>query len=529
MPRPLRVLSIEDSPDDTELLVIALQKGGYTVTCERVETPAEMRAALNQRWDVILADFNLPRFSAVAALNLVRDCGLDLPFIVVSGTIGEDVAVEAMRTGVNDYLVKTNLSRLVPAVEREVQQAAIRKDRWKAAAQFAALVHSSDDAIISEDLDGFVTSWNPAAERLFGWSAREAIGRPVSFLAPSERAAEAARMREKVARRERVTSLETVRVHKDGRLLDVSVTLSPVWNGDGRSVGASRIYRDITQRKQIEAILARDAMILANVRDAVILADPDGRVVYWNEGATRLYGWRSEEMIGRSIVERVPESARRPITDRLEKLQRGGEIAGEWEDYRRDGSRVWVEGRISPVREADGRLAGFLGLTHDITDRKRAEAAMRESEEKFHSVVENIQDVIARFDRGCRYVYVNKSTLKYLPRRPEDFLGKTLGELGFPEEKAAYWERTIREVFETGQAKELELVLDEKDGAVGGPLYFDWRLFPEWDENGRVRYVVTASLDITERKRQETQLAETVALLDTLLTNSPVGDRVRGP
>ncbi len=132
MSAELRVLVIEDSEQDTALLLRELRKGGYAPVCERVETPSAMRVALEkQTWDVIISDFIMPQFSGIEALKLLQDTGMDVPFIVVSGQIGEDTAVQAMKAGANDYIMKDNLRRLVPAIEREVRDAQIRRDRQR--------------------------------------------------------------------------------------------------------------------------------------------------------------------------------------------------------------------------------------------------------------------------------------------------------------------------------------------------------------------------------------------------------------
>jgi serine phosphatase RsbU (regulator of sigma subunit) len=130
MSRPIRILIVEDSEEDTELLVHELRRGAYEPTFERVDNPAAMSVALDQRtWDLVVADFSMPQFSAVAALELLNNKGLDLPFIIVSGTIGEEVAVAAMRNGARDYIMKGNLRRLVPAIDRELAEAAQRRER----------------------------------------------------------------------------------------------------------------------------------------------------------------------------------------------------------------------------------------------------------------------------------------------------------------------------------------------------------------------------------------------------------------
>ena len=133
MSTPLRVLIVEDSEDDTLLLLRELGKNGYTATYERVDTPTAMQAALKQRaWDIVIADYSMPQFDALAALGLLQQSGLDLPFIIVSGVIGEETAVSAMKAGAHDYVTKDSLVRLDAAVERELRQAEVRRARHRA-------------------------------------------------------------------------------------------------------------------------------------------------------------------------------------------------------------------------------------------------------------------------------------------------------------------------------------------------------------------------------------------------------------
>ena len=133
MTKPLHILIVEDSEDDTLLLLRELKRGGYELVSERVETPESMKAAIEKdQWDLIISDYVLPRFSGLAALNILKESGQDLPFIIVSGNIGEDIAVGAMKAGAHDYIIKGNLTRLVPAVERELREADVRREKRQA-------------------------------------------------------------------------------------------------------------------------------------------------------------------------------------------------------------------------------------------------------------------------------------------------------------------------------------------------------------------------------------------------------------
>jgi two-component system, cell cycle sensor histidine kinase and response regulator CckA len=256
MVKLLHVLVIEDSENDAELLLEEIREAGYEPMSERVQTAEELATALGRHvWDVILCDYVMPQFSAPDALRIARAKHPEIPFIVVSGVFGEEAAVNMMKAGASDYLVKTNLSRLVPAIEREMETAHAHRARAHAEASaryLATIVESSDDAIFGMKLDGTVVSWNRAAERTYGFRAGEIIGRNVSILYPDERLDELIDTMERIKRGDHVGRAETARVRKGGLLVPVSVTISPMKNGDGKISGASVIARDITSRKREE-------------------------------------------------------------------------------------------------------------------------------------------------------------------------------------------------------------------------------------------------------------------------------------
>ncbi len=252
----LRVLIVEDSVEDTFFIVRELQRGGFNVTFERVETHGTMQAALDKgSWDLVISDYSMPTFSGPDALTLYLQSGLEAPFIIVSGVLGEDRAVEMVKAGAHDYVLKDNLRRLVPAVEQELQAARerrIRKQTEAATAYLASIVTCCEDAIIGETLDGTIVSWNAGAERLYGFSAVEMIGSSLSRLMPKYRPEEMPNVMERVGKGEQVQGLETIRIRKDGQPVEVSVTISPIRDGSGRIIGASSVERDISQQKQEE-------------------------------------------------------------------------------------------------------------------------------------------------------------------------------------------------------------------------------------------------------------------------------------
>jgi sigma-B regulation protein RsbU (phosphoserine phosphatase) len=252
----MQILMVEDSAEDAALLLAELKRKGYVTEHRRVESKADFLAALQSgSWDAVIADYVLPQFSGPEALQLLREQGPDLPFLMVSGVRGEEEAVAMMKAGANDYLMKGNLSRLVPALERELESAQARRQHKRAvgAMQYlAAIVESSEDAIYGKNLNGVIVSWNPAAERLFGYSAEEIIGQSVLQLFPKHRRDEMLDILGGVRRGETMGIQETERRHKSGEIIPVSVTVSPIKSESGEIIGASSIARDISQQKQTE-------------------------------------------------------------------------------------------------------------------------------------------------------------------------------------------------------------------------------------------------------------------------------------
>jgi PAS domain S-box-containing protein/excisionase family DNA binding protein len=235
----------------------------------------------------------------------------------------------------------------------------------------AAIVESSEDAIISETLDGIITTWNHGAERLYGYTAPESIGQPRSIIIPPDRADEYRSMRERLRQGEPIAPYETVRQRKDGQRVDVWISMSPIRNDRGEIIGAAGIGRDISERKRAEREQARLAAIVASSIDAIIGNDLGGIVTDWNAAAERLYGYTAAEMVGQSIVRLIPPDRPDELPDSVnERLQRGERIEQlETVRLRKDGTTVNVSLSISPVRDGRGAIIGASTIARDISER----------------------------------------------------------------------------------------------------------------------------------------------------------------
>lgn len=262
-PQPLRILIIEDSEVDAAIIVRYLESAGLHLTHHRVCTPLELDTALeNAQWDVVLCDYSLPGMNIDYALKGLKTRNLDIPFIVVSGAIGEELAVAVMKAGAHDFIVKDRLSRLLPAIEREMREATARREREAAlekVAYLAAIVDSTEEAVVGQNRQGLITTWNAGAERLYGYTAEEAIGQPAAMLVPTKRADEAAAILECLQGGEAVQQLDTERLRKDGSIVMVCITSSTIKDSQGRVIGASFLSYDVTERKKMES--ERDRLI----------------------------------------------------------------------------------------------------------------------------------------------------------------------------------------------------------------------------------------------------------------------------
>ena len=259
MGAPLRVLLVEDSEDDTLLLLRELRRGGYEPVCERVDTAAAMEAALEeQAWDIVISDHSMPAFSSSAALELLRRKGfVDVPFIIVSGQIGEDVAVAAMKAGAHDYIMKDNLARLNTAIERELREAEVRRERRRAEEKYRSIFENSVEGIFQTTVEGRVVTANPALARMFGYDSPEELLANVSnigeelYVDPGRRA----EFDELIQRHGFVSGFENQIYRADGSVMWASASARAVRDAEGTVVGYEGTVEDITERKQAEQAL----------------------------------------------------------------------------------------------------------------------------------------------------------------------------------------------------------------------------------------------------------------------------------
>ncbi|MDP3220468.1 MAG: PAS domain S-box protein [Deltaproteobacteria bacterium] len=513
MTAPLRVLIVEDDPSDAKLVAVELSRAGRAVEVERVEDADAMRAALaNARWDLVISDWSMPRFSALAALEVLKSTGLDLPFIVVSGTIGEERAVAALHGGAHDFVLKDRLARLLPAVERELRERAERAARRSAQqalraqeARFRSLIEKSEDGISLTGRDGEVIYLSPAAERILGCTSAERVGRSaLELLHPDDR--EAVRANTAALGRQPGASatIEFRVLRPDGAACWVEGTATNLL--DDPTVGAViGNFRDVSERKRgVDALRAseeRYRRIIETTNEGVWMLDADARTTFVNDQMARLLGLTADAMRGRTALELISPEAHAHFQQALHHLQGGAAQQLEVPFARADGTTVWALLEVSPYLDA-GRFSGALVMAMDITARKLAEASLRVSESRFRGLWDSGLIMVTISDLAGRLREVNALGLRMLGYTRDELTagGISWGELTPPEWREAD-ERAKEQLAAVGVAPPWEKELVRKDG-TRVPILAGAAMLQGAE-------VIAIALDLTERKRAEATLQHT--------------------
>jgi PAS domain S-box-containing protein len=405
MTKDLRVLLVEDSEQDAELLMRELRRGGYAPTARRVDTEEDLRAAMEaDSWDVAICDWSMPVFSATRAIDVLKQEAFEGPIIIVSGTMGEELVVEAMRSGADDYVVKRNLSRLSPAIEREAAiRTATRQAEGRLAvskAQLRSLVETIPAttyvASASDSTTGYDTEYiSPQITEMIGYTPEELVHEPdlwYEILHPEDRdkalRADATHFAAGTPLRQ-----EYRVVARDGRVVWIRDEASMLPGEDGHPGFSQGILSDISESKAAEETLRRQALIFENVHDAVVIVDLDGRIVDFNPGAEVMFGYSKEEARGW-----VPDflGDLDMTATVLSTVAREGRWAGEVAIRRNDGEARVAELILVPLKDGAGETLGTVGVLRDITRRKRSEEELRGNIELLRASDQERRQLVSR-------------------------------------------------------------------------------------------------------------------------------------
>ena len=519
MGKPLRVLIVEDSEDDTLLLVRELKRGGYDPTFERVDTPEAMGAALERQiWDIVIADYVMPHFSGLNALKSLQKSGLDIPFIIVSGSIGEDTAVAAMKAGANDYLMKNKLARLVPAIQQELRGAEVRgklseseKALQESEKRYRQVVENATEIIYTIDEKGNFTYGNPAGLKVTGYSLQEL--RELNYtdlVVPDHRERVSQVYINQFRERRPTTYVEFPFFSKAGEIIWFGQNTSLVIE-DGKVVGFHIIARDITERKKAEEALKESEekyrLVVENANEAIFVIQ-DGMLRFFNIKNIELIGYSKEELTSAPYINFVHPDDRQTVFERYLKRIKGEELLGVnvFRIVDKAGNIRWVEVN-SVLISWEGRPA-TLNFLNNITERKRAEDSLRESVEALRAFLNANPEVSFLMDAKGTVLVANESLFKRFSKSSEEIIGSCLYDL-FPEDVTKQRKSHFDEVFRTGKPVHFEDVRMDRN--------YETFVHPVFDKEGNVAEVAILGFDITERKRAEEALRESEERYRTIL------------
>jgi PAS domain S-box-containing protein len=522
----LRVLIVEDSENDLLLMIRELKKGGFNPVYERVETSVTMRKALKEKqWDIILCDYKLPQFSAPSAIALLQELNIDIPILIISGKIGEDTAAECMLLGAQDYIMKNNMSRLCPAIARELDEAYSRRKRMQ---MEQALLHSQEkyqnilenieDGYYEVDLAGNFTFFNGSLCRIMGYSSEEMMGMNNRQYTDKEGAKKLFETFNQVYKTgEPTKEFDWQIIRKDGTKRHIEASVSLLKDFSGKPTGFRGIVRDITERKLADQSLRESEKyfkeITENSSDIIVITDKNGNIKYCSRSIERFSGYKPEELIGKSgFIFIHPDEVERAIQDFSEAIQiKDSPIPpNAFRIVHKDGSVRYFEGMGKNLLD-NPSVAGIVMNIHDVTDRKQAEEALRKSETKYRHLVEDAHEGIFQSTVEGRHITVNQAFANILGyESPEDVV-KNINDIAHqvyvnPEDRA----KILQAIDKEGSVKGYEAEFYRKDGSK---TWVSINMHAIRDDQGHLLYYQGIDQDVTDRKKMEKERHENIERL----------------
>ncbi len=418
MNRSIRVLHLEDNPHDAELIRQKLKVEGLSFDIVWVNGKEAFESALDREaFDLVLADYNLPDYDGNSALKRVRQKRPELPVIVISGTVGEEEAVECLKAGATDYVLKQRPQRLGAAVTRALAEKGEQgrrreaesalhesEDRFRSAMRFSAI----GMALVAPD--GRWLDVNRALCRITGYSEEELLARNFQSIShPDDLDSDLNYVRRMLSSEIDTYQMEKRYFHKDGHIVWVLLSVSLVWRPTGEPNYFISQIQDVTLRKLAERSLAQLAAIVESSSDTIVSRSLDGKILSWNAAAERMFGWTAEEAIGRPIWMIIPPTGKRePLIERVSR----GETVEPFETIhlRKDGSLFPSQTTLSAIKDEGGKVVSLANIIRDMTERKQQEQKIV-GLNRIHTILSSINSAIVRirdrqqlFQEACRIV-----------------------------------------------------------------------------------------------------------------------------
>ena len=511
MQEKLRILILEDEASDADLIKWELEEGKIEFEALVVESKTEFENALTEFLpDIILSDHSLPAFNSLEALKMVRKMEIKIPFILTTGKVSEEFAVEVMRSGADDYILKDRLKRLPAAVNNVLEKYRLANEKIVADqkmkerdANLHAIINNTNDLIFSVDRNYNLLSFNNMFSDIVFAVTGIVLKEGDTFFLEEKSFNIIKEWKEyfnKVLEGEQIVT-ETVYQFGDKNLF-YELSLHPIWKANN-IIGIGCVARDISGRKKAQQQQTLLSSIVNLSDDAIISKTMDGIITSWNKGAQSLFGYTDEEAIGKSISLIIPSDRLNEEVEIIEKIKTGEHVRHyETIRKRKNNSFIEISLTVSPIIDELGNVTGASKIARDITVRKEAEKKIRRSEERFRALMENNYDGITLRDENFSILYRNPAAITMLGWTSEDNVTQSLLASSHPDDI-----ENINVILKTvlhnpGKPVPMTFRTKHKDG------HFVWieGVITNMLHDKNVKAFVTNFRDITDRKLAEEAL-----------------------
>ena len=518
----LRILILEDVPTDAELVKRELRKAGFKFTARWINNKNDFLSQLEEfSPDIVLSDYSMPQFNGMEALVLVKERFPSTPLIIVTGAMNEETAVECMKAGAADYVIKENMARLGQAVVKVLKNKRTREEKGRAEEalreieqRFRSLVETTSDWVWEVDENGVYTYVSPKSKELLGYEPDQVVGKTLFDLMPPEEAERVYRLFMTLSESmESFKDLENTNLHKDGRLVVLETDGMPIFDADGSFKGYRGIDRNITERKRADAILrAREnqiRLLLNSTAEAICGLDREGKSTFVNRACLRLLGHSTnDELIGKNIHHLIhhayPGGSPYPVEECpiFQAFRKGEYIHIDDEVlWRKDGTSFSAEYWSYPIVQND-QILGAVVTFIDITERKRTEEALKKSEKKYRTLFEDYRDAIYIVTRDGEFVDVNQAMVELFGYKKEEMMGINMIELYRNPDEGP---RILGELEKKGSLKDYEIKFKKKEGKEIDCLI---TVTAKKGDDGSIIGYQGMIRDITKQKKLEAQFLQ---------------------
>lgn len=524
---PINLLLLEDDPGRADLIIAEIRNGGFLPSWQRVQTERDYKEQLSPSLDLILAECNLNQFDAGKALRVLKNVGLNIPFIVVSDVINEELAASLMKEGATDYILKDRLACLGQAVidalenkklQEEKQQA--QNQLWENEKRFRQLVDNISDIIYRYRCttpQGFEYI-SPAVKNITGYNPEEFYKEPSLLLElthPEDRHFWDHLLPQT---RDLAVSLTLRGIHKEGKTIWVELKNSPVYDQSGQLIAIEGIARDITERKNIEDKISQAKQewehTFDSVTDLIAIIDQHYKIKRVNRALAQRLNLSPKDLVGKTCYKGIHGAQLPPAFCPYNQVLVDGN--GQTFELEEDQLGGTFTVKLSPLYSGDGRVVGCVDVFHDVTERKKAEEALRESELKFRTVFAQSKDAICITSSEGKVVDFNQSALDLFGYKREEIIGQSVLKLYSQVDDRT---RFQREIEEKGFVRDYYLKLRKKDGTeIDCMLTSTLRI----SQDGNILGYQGIFRDITDSKRAEEVVRTTEERYRNLFEEAPV-------